>query len=536
MDLRRQLAVVRSWWPLLLVSMLLAGAVAYVVTSAQEKVYEARTTLIVGQSLSGVNPDYTQLLVSQRLSTTYAAIATTEPILNRVIQRLHLDESAEQLARRVEATAAPDSSLLSIVVDDSSADRAAAIANAIAEGLIAASPSLQGDEADLQAAVVEDLAAVREQIRQAQAEVDALTVNPERTPADDARLETLQARLISLRSTYAELLSLSATSAANLLSVVQPASAPDTPVAPRPALTALIAAIVGLLIAGAIAFIADSLNDAVKTADEVQEAVGLPTLGTIERMKGTNQPELYRLATLVYPRSSAAEAYRTLRANIEFAAIDQPIRTLLITSALPSEGKTVTAANLAMACAQNDQRVLLVDADLRRPGVHEIFGVPNEHGLTSLIRSGSAALESIVSHTESDHLDLLTTGPIPPNPAELLGSQRMRSVLGDLEAAYDLVVLDTAPLRIVADAAVLSTFVGGVILVVDASKSRRGSLREAHDTLRRAQATILGAVINGVKAPVRSDYYHYETEDRPPDDAPKGSKVPSAAAAESSQD
>jgi len=528
LDLRRQLAVIRTWWPLLIASVIVAGGVAYAVTSAQQKVYEARTTLIVGQSLSGVNPDYSQLLVSQRLSTTYASIATTGPILDKAIQKLNLNETSTQLGQRVQATAAPDSALLTIIVRDGDPNRAAGIANAIADELIAASPALQGRGEELQAAVDEDLKAVREQIKQTQAEVDSLTNNTDRTPAEDSRLETLQARLITLRSTYAELLSFSSTSSANLLTVVQPATPPETPVSPRPPLTALLAAIVGLLIASAIAFIADYLDDSVKTPDEVHDAVGLPTLGTIERMKGDRRREMYRLATLLYPHSSAAEAYRTLRANIEFASIDHPLRTLLVSSALPSEGKTVTTANLAMAFAQNDQKVLLVDADLRRPGVHEIFEVSNTQGLTTLLRSDTVKLASVVRHTENDHLDVLTTGPVPPNPAELLGSQRMRKVLADLEAEYELVILDSAPLQVVADAAILSSFLSGMLLVVDASKSRRGSLRGAKDTLVRADAKVLGAVINGAKAPERSDYYDYYANAA--DETASGGKVPSTAA------
>jgi capsular exopolysaccharide synthesis family protein len=218
---------------------------------------------------------------------------------------------------------------------------------------------------------------------------------------------------------------------------------------------------------------------------------------------------MYRLATLLHPHSSAAEAYRTLRTNVEFASIDQPLRTLLVTSALPSEGKTVTTANLAIVYAQNDRHVLLVDADLRRPGIHEIFELSNSQGLTTLLRSDASTLGEVAKHTENDNLDVLTTGPVPANPGELLGSRRMRKVLADLQAAYDLVIFDTAPLELFADAAVLGSLTDGVLLVVDAAKSRRGAVRGTHETLTRAEASILGAVINGVKAPLQSDYYDY---------------------------
>jgi capsular exopolysaccharide synthesis family protein len=534
LDLRRQLGVIRAWWPLIIASAILAGAVAFAVTNAQAKVYEARTTLIVGQSLSGVNPDYSQLLVSQRLSTTYATVATTQPILDDAIERLKLTETSTTLAQRVEAAAAPGSALLTITARDGDPGRAAAIANALASGLIAASPALEGRAEDIQTAVDQDLAAVREQINQTQAEVSRLTNKTDRTTAEDSKLETLQARLITLRSTYAELLSFSSSSSANLLSVVQPATAPESPISPRPPLTALLAALVGLLIALAIAFLADYLDDSVKGADEIQDVTGLPTLGTIERMKGDRRREMYRLATLLYPRSSAAEAFRTLRANVEFASIDRPLRTLLVTSALPSEGKTVTSANLALAFAQNGRRVLLVDADLRRPGIDEIMDLSNTQGLTTLLRSDDSPLSAVVQHTENAKLDVLTTGPVPPNPAELLGSQRMRKVVASLEAAYELVIFDSAPLQVVADAAILSSFVDGMLLVVDAGKSRRGSLREARQSLTRADATVLGAVINRAKAPVGSAYHGYY--DASSAESAKGAQVPSAQATESVRD
>ena len=262
------MGVIRAWWPLIIASAILAGAVAFAVTNAQAKVYEARTTLIVGQSLSGVNPDYSQLLVSQRLSTTYATVATTQPILDDAIERLKLTETSTTLAQRVEAAAAPDSALLTITARDGDPGRAAAIANALASGLIAASPALEGRAEDIQTAVDQDLAAVREQINQTQAEVSRLTNKTDRTTAEDSKVETLQARLITLRSTYADLLSFSSSSSANLLSVVQPPPHRNhryprvrrSPLSSRP--------LVGLLIALAIAFLADYLDDSVK-GDEI---------------------------------------------------------------------------------------------------------------------------------------------------------------------------------------------------------------------------------------------------------------------------
>jgi capsular exopolysaccharide synthesis family protein len=276
-------------------------------------------------------------------------------------------------------------------------------------------------------------------------------------------------------------------------------------------LNTLLAAVLGLLIALGIAWVAEYLNDSVRDSDDVQDVSGLSTLGTIVQMKGEGgRSEIYQLATLLYPRSSVAEAYRTLRSNIEFSSVDAPIQTLLVTSAMPGEGKTVTATNLAVVFAQAGRRVLLVDADLRKPGVHVLFKLPNFQGLTTLLRRDEASIETVVQRTEQDNLQVLTTGPLPPNPAELLGSQRMRAILEQLKAGYDLLVLDSPPVQAVADAAILSSFMDGSLFVIDAAKSRRRAVHQARETLDRAGAHVVGAVLNRIPSKARAghaDYY-----------------------------
>ncbi len=510
MDLRRQIAIVRRWLPLLVASVVLSAAAGFLVSSQLPKVYEARATLIVGQSLSAANPDYNQLLVSQRLSTTYASVATTRPSLDAVIQQLGLGTTSDELARRVSAAAPLDSTLLTISAQDANPSRAAAIANALADQLIATSPAIQGRQADLQKSIDAELKATQDQITATEAEVGRLTGLASPTPANLATLDTLQGRLITLRSTYGTILTFSSNNAANLISVVEPAVAPDAPISPRTLLNTLLAAIAALLIAAAIVVIVEYLDDRLKNVEDVQEVAGLSTLGSISRMKGDrNRSEMYRLATLLYPRSSSAEAYRTLRTNIEFASVDLPIRTLLVTSSMPGEGKTVTTANLAVAFAQAGRRVLLVDGDLRKPGIHIVFDVPNNHGLTTLLRNEQASLDAITNPTEQENLRLLTTGPLPPNPAELLGSQRMRAALERLKASCDLVIFDSAPLVAVTDSAILSSFLDGTLLVIDAGRSHRAAVRQGQEALAKAGATVLGAVLNRLPDRARSDYAGY---------------------------
>jgi polysaccharide biosynthesis transport protein len=517
-DLRRLIAVIRAWLPFLVVSVVLAAGVALVVSSALPKVYEAKATLIVGQSLSAVNTDYSQLLVSQRLSTTYASVATKRPFLDSVIAELDLDATSDELSRRVHADAPLESTLLTIFAQDSDPKRAAAIANALAAHLISASPAIQGRQIEFQASIDADLKATQEQIDTTQARVETLTELTERTAAQEGELVTLQGRLVSLRSTYATLLTFSSSNASNLLSVVEPAVAPDSPVSPRPLLNTVLAALLGLMVAVGVMIVWVHLDDAIRDPDQVREVAGLSTLGVISRMKGDKaQSEMYRLATLLYPQSSNAEAYRTLRSNIEFASVGAPIRTLLVTSAVGGEGKTVTASNLAVVFAQAGRRVLLVDADLRKPGVHSMFNLANAHGLTTLLRSDDVSLDAIAQVTEQDNLRVLTTGPLPPNPAELLGSPRMQAILETLMAGGDLVIFDSPPLQAVTDAAILSSFLETTILVIDAGRGRRRAVRLGSETLARAGASVLGAVLNRipVRANAEADYYgtYYRSED-----------------------
>ena len=202
------------------------------------------------------------------------------------------------------------------------------------------------------------------------------------------------------------------------------------------------------------------------------------------------------LVALRDPRSAAAEAYRTLRTNIRFSSLDHPVQTMLITSSAPEDGKSTTLANLAITIAQSEQRVILVDCDLHRPVIHDLFGVPNEVGLTSVIlEEGEQALPLQASSVPG--LSLLTSGPLPPRPADILGSRRMENLIARLRAEADMVLFDTPPITAVTDAAVLATRVDGVMLVFQAGVTRRERARQARQLLEKVKANIIGVVLNG---------------------------------------
>jgi non-specific protein-tyrosine kinase len=200
------------------------------------------------------------------------------------------------------------------------------------------------------------------------------------------------------------------------------------------------------------------------------------------------------------PRSPISEAYRTLRTNLDFASLDQALKTIAVTSAGVGEGKSTTLANLAVVSAQAGRKVVLVDADLRRPSLHQLFGLDNEAGLTTMIMDEAALSEPPLQTTPVEGLSLLTSGPLPPNPAELMGSRRMAEVIAALAGEADQVFFDTPPVVAVTDAAVLATKVDGVLLVISAGKTRREYARTAVQRLEQINARLVGTVLTNVQA------------------------------------
>src|ERR1035437_4921860 len=509
MDLRRQLAILRAWLWLFIVAVLLAASAAFIVSGAMPKIYDAQSTLIVGQSLTSTNPNYDQLLAAQRLSQTYASVVTTRPLAQHVIDSLKLNLSADQLLKEVRSDAPINSAMINITVSDTDPGKAAEIANALADELIAESPAIQGKQADLQKAIQGNLDSTQAQITQTQDQIDQLTAMTTRTDAQNQQLQTLENRIVSLRATYAALLPNLNSNSSNLVTLVEPAVPPTSPSSPKTLLNIILAAVLGLLAAVGIAFLVEYLDDSITSSDEAHEVTGLPTLGVVPVMKGDRKrPELYRLETLLNPRSPAAESYRVLRTNIEFASVDTPVRTLLVTSSMPQEGKTTTAGNLAVVFAQAGSRVLLVDADLRKPGVHSLFRLSNQTGLTTLFRDEAATVSSVAQETELDKLRIITSGPLPPNPAELLGSKRWHAILERLKDEADLVILDSPPLQAATDPALLPAAVDGTIFVIHARRTRRGAIRQGHDALARSGGKIFGVAMNMLKKHAYDQYYY----------------------------
>ena len=295
--------------------------------------------------------------------------------------------------------------------------------------------------------------------------------------------------------------------------VLEPAEEPESPVEPNTARNLVVGGLIGLLGGIALAFAIDYADDSVRSKEESERLTGSPTLGLIPKVSRRKESTT-SLITLDDPTAPAAEAFRSLRTSVKFlSVVDEPINAVLVTSSAASEGKTVLAANLAVALVQSGEKVLLIGADLRRPRLHELFGAPVEPGLTTVLLRDVPVAEAIYDVAEVPGLHLLTSGPTPPNPSELLGGDHARAILGALAEQYDTVIIDSPPVLPVTDALVLAPVVDAVLVVVAYAETSKRGLTRALELLTQVSAPVAGIVLNLV--PADKAYagapYRYET-------------------------
>ncbi len=288
---------------------------------------------------------------------------------------------------------------------------------------------------------------------------------------------------------------------------VETAVKPTVPISPKPMQDAMIGGVIGLLIIGALIFLLEFLDDTLKTPDEIKTVLEAPVIGFIGELKQGNKKADDSLGVFVAknPRSPVAEAFRSLRTNLEYSSVDEPVKTVLITSSGESEGKSTVAANLAIVEAQSGKSVVIIDADMRRPKIHVQFNKPNRMGLSDVV-TGKLTLDDVIkTYDQVENLSIITCGTVPPNPAELLGSDRMSQTLKELKKRFDVIIIDTPPM-IVSDAQILSSKVDGLVYVVIPGQTRAITARRPLEELRRIEAKILGIVAN--KIPRNRDYYY----------------------------
>jgi capsular exopolysaccharide synthesis family protein len=325
-----------------------------------------------------------------------------------------------------------------------------------------------------------------------------------------SRLAHLQSTLDLYQNLYLNLLSsLETVRLARLQNTpnivqIEPASIPKGPISPRPLMNTALAAAIGLMLAAGIVFLVEYLDDTLKTPDDVERILGVPVVGFVAEMrfKKKSAEEVY---VSRQPRSPVSEAFRSLRTNLEFASVEKPIQTLLVTSPGPSEGKTTVAVNLAAIFALSGKRVALLDADMRRPHVHHLLEMPNREGLSNLFRSQAAPQSVFRTRLELPNLMVITSGGLPPNPAELLGSEKMSQILAALRNVVDVIVIDTPP-SLVADAQILAGKVDGILFVIQPGVTHAEIARASLELFKRAGARVIGTVLNRI--PRNRSYYY----------------------------
>lgn len=284
--------------------------------------------------------------------------------------------------------------------------------------------------------------------------------------------------------------------------IIDKAEVPTTPVKPRPFLNMSIAGTLGMIIGMLLVFLIEYMDNTIRTASDVDKYLGFSVIGTVPKSKNK---ELIIYNNL---KSPVSEAYRTLRTNIQFSSIDKIIKTMVITSSGPGEGKSTIISNLAISMALTEKKVLLIDADLRKPRMHHIFNMDNSYGLTTVLVESMDYKDSI-RLTDIKGLDLLTSGPVPPNPVELLGSNKMKKLLETVAGEYDIVLLDTPPVGILTDAAVVSSKCDGVLLVCATGQTIIKAALTSKEHLQKVNANILGVVLNKVPINKTSFYKYY---------------------------
>ncbi len=290
--------------------------------------------------------------------------------------------------------------------------------------------------------------------------------------------------------------------------IIDRAEVPIDPVKPKKKLNLLLAAVVGLFLGVGLAFLLEHLDNTIKLPEEVTDFLHVPYMGPVPAFAMNGNPENVpkELITVHSPKSTASEAYRGLRTSILFSSADKKPQVIMITSAGPLEGKTITSANLAVTMARHFKPVLLIDSDMRRPRVHEVFKLSRKKGLSGILVGSNTPAEAITK-TPVAGLDLLPVGPIPPNPSELIGSAVMQRFIGKLRKHYAMIIVDTPPVTAVTDAAAMSQFVDGTILVVRAGVTPRQVVKASLEQLQGVRATILGVALNGISTGKDSYYY-----------------------------
>lgn len=430
MDFKELLRIAQRRWLTIVVFFLLSLLAAGAITYSQTPQYESKARVFISTDTSGNSIEALQASVyaTQRVQS-YAQLATSRELMQRVISRLNLNLTPNQLADKVSSEVAVNTVIIVLSVKDPDPAVAQQIAKAESE------------------------------------ELTEYLTDLETPPGKSAPVKA---------------------------SVVDPASYNASQVSPNPVLNLVVAGLIGLFVGFGTAVVRDMLDNTISLAKDVETAIDSPVLASIAY---DNDVPKHPLLTEAGSHAPRVEAFRLLRTNLQFLNLDTRPKSLVITSAVPGEGKTSTATNLAIALAQTGQRVLLVDGDLRRPKVASLLGLERSVGLTTVLVGRSELQDSIQKHSDSG-IYFLASGPIPPNPTEVLQSQAAQTLFDRLNQMFDMVIIDAPPLLPVSDAAIMARDVDGAILVVRHGKTTKDQLQQARLRLAQVDANLFGVAVN----------------------------------------
>jgi capsular exopolysaccharide synthesis family protein len=456
LELRDYLRILHRNWILILALTILGGAGAFGYSLLQTPSYEANTQLYVSvrSDSSGVSELAQGTNFARQATVSFVDVVDSAVVLDRVVDDLNLNMSAQQLARSVEASSPLNSVIISVKVTNTDPELAAAIANSVGSNF-----------ADV---VVNKLE------------------KPEGEAASLVRVET-----------------------------IEPALVPTSPASPHTALNIAVGVVLGLALGLGIALLRSVLDTRIHSLHDIEAATEAPVLGGIAL-----DPDAKKRPLIVHadPRNPRAESFRSLRTNLQFIDVDGTSRSFVVSSAGPGEGKSTTTANLAIALAETGARVVLVDGDLRLPRVADYMGIEGGVGLTDVL-IGRAELVDVLQQWGTGKLFVLPSGRTPPNPSELLGSQAMQRTLAALADAFDYVLVDAPPLLLVTDAAVISRFTSGVLMVAASGTTKKPQLTAAVEKLQAIGSRLFGVIVTMLpsKGPDSYGYgaYSYSAPEEP---------------------
>ncbi len=493
MELRQYFRVIRARKWVIILAVVVSVAAAAVASLLIPKTYEAEANLLISESGSQSAVLDTALsgfsMQPERGLQTQVRMMRMRPAFERTIRRLDLREHPDQLIARTQVTAEGQTNVITVRVRDGNPLRAQRIANVFAAEYALWVRDFSRSRIKAAADQVES------QLRDSREELVQLGEVAGKTPTDRQKVALqLAAQDYAGLSEQLRQLTIREQMEVGPVQVVNRAALPASPVSPKPIRNVALATMLGLVVGLAGAFTLEALDNTVKTADEVAEIVGAPVLGIVPL---TKEAEETPVAITTTGSSPVAEAFRGIRNSLDFINFEHRIKTLLITSAAPGEGKSTAAANLAVGLARAGKKVVLISVDFHRPKSATYLGLSESLGLSHVL-TGQYGLEKCLQQSPETGLLVLASGKVPPNPSELLGSDRMRDLIAQLSERVDWVILDGPPLLAVADTTAVAKWVDGTIVVVRASRTQREALERSIEMLAGVGAKPVGAVLLGV--------------------------------------